>query len=312
MYDIALVDHRIVFCDKKGEKTLIDCWDCINNKSRIPVRSAVKDHETDILELIIQVRKEYEKWTFDFKEKDALFYMMIDALTARVLMRSAMPLRVLQIGSMDGVLSYHLAFMTGAYNPESHLCCVCSGIGNESGNCWLDWIVHVSSPPKLSMLAADYDDTHLQAGGFDLAVINGTEYFENPYAVLQEAGRLVRQGGAVLCYSDNQPLLTDCFRMIFGNCEEFGEGAAGDGREVLFVQEVFDVWSGESGKLKDSEIDSYLHKVQDILQKNPDIQELRGYISQLDHYVSRAMDEKRIDLKVRLMEIKGRVLDKMY
>jgi hypothetical protein len=50
----------------------------------------------------------------------------------------------------------------GKFNPESLLCGVSNSFGNAGVNRWLDRIDLIEETPRLSFLASDYDDTHLQ------------------------------------------------------------------------------------------------------------------------------------------------------
>ena len=311
MGNIAIAAYRYVYKDGNKEKVIIDCKDCIKNKSRIPLTSG-SEKQTDILKLVRQISADCRKLSDGRTDPDSCMDILMDLLAARVLMKTAMPLHIVQIGSMDGILSYHLAVLAGKYHPDTSLCCVCNAVGNESGNYWLDWISQVDCPPRLSMLAADYDDTQLQSGHFDLVVVNGAEYFDNPYSVLREAGRLVKRDGAVLCYVSHQPLLSDCFRMIFEEYEEYGEEDSANGTKVFQAISKGQVWTGESGALTETEVNNWLNQVHDVLKQNPDRKTLRAYMADTDACIAKSMRQKRVDLKVRLMELKGRILEKMY
>lgn len=310
MGSIAATAHSYIYNEDGHDKVLINCKNCIENKSKIPL-AVGPNEQLDVRKLIVQIQGDCGKIAAKLNVQENFYDYVVNFLAVRVLMKTAMPLRVLQIGSMGGRLSYQLASLIGAYNPESYFCCVCSAVGNESGNYWLDWIAQVEHPPKLSMLAADYDDTQLQAKSFDLIVVNGEEPMEQPYHVLQETGRLLKEGGAVLCYSYKQPLLADCFRMVFGPCEEFGGETQQIDKIVLWASDVKQIWAGETGLLTEAEITAYLDAVQAALRLDTGRDALRVFLSGLDAYVDRAIEQKRVDFKVRLMEMKGRVLDCM-
>ena len=105
-------------------------------------------------------------------------------------------------------MSFHLAYLMGQYNRKSLLCGICDSIGNESGNQWLDRVSLVQEPPELAFSVMDYDEKLIQEKSFDLVIINGREQFREPQAVVENAFRVLKDAGAVLCYEKEQPILT--------------------------------------------------------------------------------------------------------
>lgn len=311
MGKVVITSYSYIYKDGNSEQTILNCREYIKNESKIPLISG-SEAQLDILKLVRKIKSDTIRLSGGLIEEQFSIDILIDMLAVRVLMKTSTPLRIVQIGSMDGILSYHLASLAGTYNPETSLCCVCNAVGNESGNYWLDWISQVECPPRLSMLAADYDNTQLESGSFDLVVVNGVEHFENPYNVLQEAGRLVKSNGAVLCHVCRQPLLADCFRMIFEQYEQYGNEESGNSIEVFWTINQGQIWAGESGALTDAEVNDWLHKVGAELKHNPDMKTLRSYLADTDICIEKSMKQKRVDFKVRLIELKGRILDKMY
>lgn len=52
-------------------------------------------------------------------------------------------------------------------------------------------------------------------------VLNGRTDFQEPYAVVADALRLVRKDGVILCYTNDCPLLESVFKLFFELREEF-------------------------------------------------------------------------------------------
>lgn len=307
MSEIVYKKNKLMYNRNNIDKILIDCLYRIENKSKIPVMA--DKNMTDSIKVIQSIMGKHMELMAGTTEDNAMDFMLIDFLSTRVLMKTAAPIRAVQLGSMNGILSFHLASLIGRYNEKSSLCCVCNGIGNESGNQWLDIISATEVTPKLSMLAADYDDTQLQPDYYDLAVINGAEFIEHPYEVIKEAERLVKEDGAIICYTiHEQPAVADCFRLIFDEYEDF----EGEQFVIFWTTDMKNSWSGYSGKLDVQNIDNYIDEVQNQLQKHAEKEQLRQNILKLDEYIAQAIEEEKIDFKLRLIQTKEEVLAEMY
>lgn len=307
MGEIRYEDKRFWYIDEKKKQVLIDLRRCIDNISRVPV---IDDGTVWVSMMQIINRLQEIHGAMDADAENTQFdYVLLDFLLARCCMRSALPLHAVEIGGMDGIWSFHMAFMMGQYHPSSLLCSVCNGIGNESGNQWLDKISLVGEPPRLSMLAADYEDTMLQTDGFDIAAVNGRGVFEHPYPVIKEAERLVKKGGVILCYAKNQPALSEAFQQRFPDCECFETGR---NTSILVVE-----YQGSSGEefpeasCKEA-AEAYLAEAGKLLSGKAEKEQLRACWKQLDHYIDTAIQEQQIDLKVRLIQCQEDVLDAMY
>lgn len=222
MGNLTIENNKFIYeeRERKAKKVLLDCNDYFSNKSRIPMHSL--DNDLTIPGLLLQLFKWHNQLCANQSEdSDVMEALLMDILLTTFLIKTPMSQRVLEIGCTNGVLSYHLATLLGRFNVESALCCVCNKIGNSSDNSWLDMISLVGKMPGLSMLASDYDAMPLEPKYFDIVIINGTEDFEEPYPVIGEAKRLVKDEGIVMCYADCQPLLESSFKLSFPDREEY-------------------------------------------------------------------------------------------
>lgn len=198
MKTISCENGNLVFVDGYKRKVLLDISHYMKNKSRFPLQY-MSDGKDDILGLIFDLKKKHTEM-YAGRPDDFFSYYLLDIIAVSYLIRTATPLKVLEMGATNGILSYHLASLMGKLNPESLLFCVSNVIGNDSENDWLDRISQVEEPPDLASLVSDYDATQLAADHFDIVVLNGTAGIDKPYETVREAERLVKKNGILLCY----------------------------------------------------------------------------------------------------------------
>lgn len=238
MNQLLIEDNKFIYCTENEKKELLDCRSYISNKSRIPMHSesglSIPNLLLALLKLHLQVSQETGE------EERTMEYLLLDVILTAELIKTSQPVKAAELGCMNGVLSYHLSSLLGKFHEESTLCCVCDALGNDSGNQWLDRIALVEDAPKLSMLAAEYEETHLAEGHFDFVFINGSVFFEEPYAVIKEAERLVKKGGQIVCYAERQPLLESCFQLIFADREEY---VLSPGNKIMAVHDYGLSWN---------------------------------------------------------------------
>lgn len=306
MSEIQYREKRFWYLDGGREQVLIDLRKCMENRSRIPITDP-QNHPRSVMRLVMNLQELHGN--YGLGDDVSFDYMLLDFLAARCLMKTAMPLRAAEIGAMNGVWSFHLASMMGQYNEESTLCCVCNAVGNESGNAWLDRIALVAEPPKLSMLAADYDDTMLQSSGFDLVVLNGSVPLENPYQVIKEAERLIKTGGVILCYARNQKPLSDMFSQVFSGFETFVVDPV---TQVYYLQYQGQSWEDLELVSCREAAEAYLSKLSEDFLRAIGKPGLRSCYQRLEEFIDAAMQEGLTDLKVRLIRCQETVLDMMY
>lgn len=307
MSEIRYEGKCIWYINGEKRQILIDFRRCIENVSRIPLIDN-GEVEVSLMEIINRLQEIHGQIDPD-AENTQLDYTLLDFLTARCCMRSALPLHVVEIGGMNGIWSFHLAFMLGQYHPSSFLCSVCNRIGNESGNQWLDKISLVGEPPRLSLLAADYEHTMLQSEGFDVVAINESEIFEQPYEVLKEVERLVKRGGVILCYAKAQSVFSQVLAQRFPERESYDTE---NGMCVYYISYDENLYTQPAGNSWEEKAEIYLEKIKLLILDYPSNEQLRNSMKKLDEYLNQAIQEQKIDLKLRLIQCQEDILDVMY
>lgn len=219
---------------KIDDEVILDFSRPIDNKSRIPIISD-NDKQLTVYKLLSSVLKRTEEYNKGTEyEKYMGIYIVMSILITDHLMRHADRPGICEIGCNNGVLSMSIAMLLQAFDPDSKYVCVTNCIGNESGTDWLDRISCITPPSGLSLLASDFHDTMLKDEGFDCTLINGTVRFDDPLGVLKEAGRITSKKGKIVCYSREQPLLDDGFKLIFDKVKEWRF----DSNNVLYLAEM--------------------------------------------------------------------------
>ncbi|MBQ3558772.1 MAG: class I SAM-dependent methyltransferase [Agathobacter sp.] len=290
----------------KLDKILLDCNDYLANKSRVPMHTPMEGFS--ITDFLSRLHLAYtDLFVEGHAPSDGEAYSYIDALLARELIKTSQPVKVVELGSTNGRLSYHLATVLGRFHLESSLCCVCDSIGNESGNFWLDMISLVERPPKLSLHACDYDDTNLCNNHFDIVIINGSVAFADIAAVLKEALKLVKTNGALICYACKQPELADYMRKIFAHVDEYND----DNNSIILFASTIDVIEelDEIAEWKKEFQQDFAH-AEALLISTSDKKELFHSIQQLNHHADIATANQVIDVKCKALELKEKLLVK--
>lgn len=220
MNNFVYENRQFVYIEPSTRKVLLDCNRFMENKSRVPLHSVADKHT--IPDIILGLMEEYQE-TVNTTEEAILgfYYTMIDVLMVSEHIKSSSPKKVLELGCQNGVLSYHLATLLGKLHPNSLLYSVTNTIGNESENLWLNYISQVEELPKLGFAAADYEETHLKDEYFDVVILNGSVPMEQPRQVVEEAIRMTKPGGKIICLAWKQPLLEASFQMLLPEGQKY-------------------------------------------------------------------------------------------
>lgn len=302
-------DNKLILYVGQKEKVLsLDCNNYLANKSRYPMYiSAEFPDSPTILNLIMELTKSHEEISLGTKE-GMFAALLMDVTMTTYLIRTAKPVKVLELGATNGVLSYHLAMLMGKLNPETSLCCVSNVIGNGSENRWLNRVSRVEQPPVLSMVVSDYENTPLAPDYFDIVIINGTECFENPDALIREADRLLKTGGKLLCHAVDAPLLGNCFREAFPDSQEY-EITPNDKLWTVTYEGTYE------GKKLEPNIKEEMRKIINKLKATLELEEnqaqLRALITEIDHWADEAIKYYDIDSKKDLIHLKQLIMDYM-
>lgn len=304
MGNIEFKDAKYWYVDKDQRTLLLDLYHTMDNISNIPVinREELPISFTKLLDKMIEQHNVY------FKEEACGRYVLLDFLVMCCLMRYSVPVRVAEIGAMSGISSFHLATLVAYYNDQSLLCSVCNGIGNESGNSWLTGIANVADSPRLSMLAADYDDTMLETGAFELVIVNGSDLEQNPEGILKEAYRILKDRGTFLVFGGREEEM-DVILNKFPEAKIFtvGQDYFYYVDKAVKVQDHFN----DEVRVRINEIQNYLKKLAGCADESGK-QKLQDYLMAIEQDIRQAIKDRNVELKVELVELQEEVLYAIY
>ena len=275
-------------------RILIDLRKPMENVSQIPIIEE-EGQNVSVYKLINYLQDTHMQ--IDSLAEDNVFsYSVLDFLTMRCLMHYCRPVKAVELGAMSGISSFHLGTILGQYDSRSLLCSICNGIGNESGNHWLEYISQMPVSPRLSMLAADYEETLLQEKGFDLVLLHGRDYMEKPKEVIKEAKRLLKPDGTIICYFNNQPELDKAFLQEFPQAEVYHTEVNAScffysGKQVS-LEEVITEDYGISSDLSQDKLREIYVRLEKEIQSSIEIDDRRR--------------------KAALIQLQEKVLDYMY
>ena len=303
---IKLNNNTFTYTNDTQTRILLDCNDYLSNFSRIPMHAPVAGFALpDFLE---KLHLSYDNLFVEgHAPNDGDSYFLIDILLANELIKSSHPIKVVELGCTNGRLSYHLASVLGRFHSDSGLCCVCDSIGNESGNFWLDMISLAEYTPKLSLLASEYNDTNLQGNHFDVVVINGSISFPDTNAIIREARHLVKTNGLIICFTWKQPELTSGLRNSFSHIDSY---IVQNNTEILVTHATDTIEEYDKIAEWKSETQKHLAQAEAMLMSNSNKNELLEHIQKLNQDADIATKHQMIDLKLRSLELKEKLLKK--
>lgn len=201
-------NNRFMYVDDTGDNILLDCNRYLDNLSRLPFHA--NDDSMTIPRMILELSKESDE------------YMLLDVLVCAHHIKSSEPKKVLQLGCGDGVMSYHIGSILGRMHRESLLYCVSEGFDIRDDE-WLKYVNSIEIKPQIAYSKVDMSNTHLMSDEFDVVVINGNEDFLHPDLIINEAVRVLKNNGILICYISNFPLLEDAFKLLINDYEEYLE-----------------------------------------------------------------------------------------
>lgn len=306
MKKIEFENGRFVLSDEGERVVLLDCGDLCFNKSRMPFQTDT--NAPTVAQLLSELLDQHNKMDPDGIFDSAYAVLLRNVLLTACLVRSAVPFRVAEIGAMDGIVSFHLATLMGKLNPESMLCCVCNVIGNESESRWLDKIVQVEQPPRLSLVTAEFEETLLASEYFDIVFINGAARFGKPYESLREAARLLKKRGTIFCHAKNALQLENSFRLFFPERREYEISPQ---EHILVAYDVETPWGMEQTQSLEADVKKLQEAIRQAVNSGAEKKVLRRMIREVDQLVDRAVKEYDPEKKKSLLLLKERLLDYM-
>ena len=286
-------NSKFIYEGQGGEsQILLDCGCYLANKSRVPMHRLPGMEYLTIPDLLLGLLEKEKGHGEDLEFSAAL----LDILLASRLIKTSSPVNVLEYGSANGSLSFHLAEVLGSFHEDSVLVCAYDTIEPE-------WMEHL---PKLSYFAGDFGQLKLSEKYFDIVVINGIVNYLQPEEVINDALRLVTKDGILICYSEEAPLLESTFKLYFEQREEYEITPC---RKVLLAKAKDKCWQNASEQNLYSRVQEDLEKAKTLLlQKQPSKKELSETSECLKKDIQSAVAAGKTDLKIRLIECRQEVL----
>ena len=215
MTNLRINAQGIFWEDGQGAACLVDFQNYLANKSGLTIQHMPDRSIPSLPQLFLSFFQDIKQ---RFPENDllALSYMLTVALAIPKLSSRSRPMQVLELGCGQGILSFYLAQLMGAMNPDSTLCCVSDALEPD----WEPLIAQVERPCKLSYLATDYDSISLSPDFFDLVIVNSSNLPGDARMILSQAVRLCRKDAQIICMAQNDPLYESIFQLYFSqrNC----------------------------------------------------------------------------------------------
>ncbi len=301
-------NDQIVYEDGGRKELLYGYEERIFNYSRIPLR-IIGEEGDSLLGLILESVNEHGIIAEGTKEKDASYeYATMNLLLAREHMKTPYELKVLEIGCLSGILSYHLAKLLGKYNENSQLCCVTNMMGNKTESGWIDRISHVESMPKVSFLTTDFDNMPLSDGYFDVVFLNASDVIEKKEAVLSEARRVLKKDGVFLAYVVGDVGLIQQIAYQSASLKTY---MYLPDRCILRVSASEFTSFANCGNELSYHVKSVVNRCENVLRNDVRSEELRDVIRYLDACIDEAIAKRDLESKILFMKYKGEFLDKL-
>lgn len=303
---LTINNNVITYHNGEKSEVLLNPTDFFSNKSRVPLHSL--SGESCLPLFLTHLHKKYESLFPEGQTpNETADYFLIDSLLSTQLIKTSHPVKVAEIGCMNGQLSYHLAALIAEFNDTSTLCCICDALGNESGNHWLEMISMVEKTPKLSLVAAEYDDTNLCSGSFDCVIINGSVTLKNTVATIVEAKRLLAPNGTLICYAYKQPSLLNAVKQAFSSFQEYPM----NNYTSIIIANATDAFPepDEIAEWRETAKKDLLFAEATLLQEN-NKDGLFSLALKLDKHADYATRNGIIDMKLKCLELKEKLLIK--
>ena len=291
-------NSKFIYEGQGGEsQILLDCGCYLANKSRVPMHRLPGMEYLTIPDLLLGLLEKEKGHGEDLEFSAAL----LDILLASRLIKTSSPVNVLEYGSANGSLSFHLAEVLGSFHEDSVLVCAYDTIEPE----WMERMAQIQHLPKLSYFAGDFGQLKLSKKYFDIVVINGIVNYLQPEEVINDALRLVTKDGILICYSEEAPLLESTFKLYFEQREEYEITPC---RKVLLAKAKDKCWQNASEQNLYSRVQEDLEKAKTLLlQKQPSKKELSETSECLKKDIQSAVAAGKTDLKIRLIECRCRL-----
>lgn len=305
MASMDITEKAAVYNDEGNQPhVLLDFTKYLANKSRVSLHKGPGwDIPTlpEILAGLFQKEKEYG-------EGLCLPTLLLDTLIAARLIQTSQPVHVLEYGCRDGRLSWHLAELLGRFHPETSLVCAYHTM-DEKWVKWMERVYQVKQPPKINFLSGEYGLLQLQEDYFDIVLINGMVNFTEPQQVVRDVLALAKADGMILCYAEEAPLLEDIFKLYFEECDEY---TISPSVKMLAAKTSDQSWGAPVADIIVQARNDLIEAEHIRAEEKPDRKNLKTLIARLNQDACIAAKLGKIELKIRLIEEKEKMVELLY
>lgn len=215
MSNLRVNAQGIYWRDSLNTECLVSFQNFFANKSGLslqPMPTSMQSLPQLFVSLLQDIQERFQdNWCWMLSQSLAV------ALTIPKLISDSRPMQVLELGCGKGELSYYLAQLMGAINPNSMLYCVSDILESD----WEPLIAQVEHSCRLSYLATDYDSISLSPGFFDLIIINSANLPGDAQMILSQSLKLCRKGGQIICIAKDNPLYESIFQLYFSTRKRY-------------------------------------------------------------------------------------------
>jgi SAM-dependent methyltransferase len=298
---------------EKAEVNIIEFWDYYGNIGAVPLHSLSEKDPNTVPGIIGALQADYDALQ---KGVDAPLDAQAVLLTAALLFKQSFtmykPYTVLELGCNQGLLTYSLAKLAYAIHPESRVFALSEDLYDIP---FLNIVNGLGVALScLNLLTTSPTTAVLGDGAFDFTVINGTSHAGNPDLLVQNALRVTKAGGRLVCLTCGQ---RDLKRRFIARCGVFDEYPISDECSVLVtvVEATPRAAASEDSKRRLAELWKLVLPTLSNVQKRQ-IETLKDAVRALSDMEDVAIElfgrTDDVDLKNKLNILKETLLNHIY
>jgi len=238
------------------------------------------------------------------------------AITIALVIRQSLlgyrPLKILEIGCNQGLLTSLLVRTAVAVHPSSRVYALSEDLYDDK---FVDIISGLGdSLDNLSLLTTSLQSDMLRDAFFDVTIINGAQLIEAPEEVTENSLRVTRPGGYLVCLTEGDSWLRDCFTALPGSYEEY-DISPDNGKSVL-VKTVSD--ADQSGiSSPQQRFADLCSGLKSVLAGDGNIEPAQlhnavAILTEMEQYAIELFDIRDIDFKQRINDAKENALNALY
>ncbi len=198
-------DNFNFYASETGENKdvlLFSLKDYNENLSELPVENELNYKTESIFSIFNKIATDYDKLSKIPQNPQSLISILeVIGKLIKSLCQKHCPYNILELGAEQGLLSYFLTSVARDFNKENTVHCVSN---NLLSNEWLLFLQEYGDAAEnLNLHVMPPQNSSLQENYFDFCIMNSSENFSNPDAVLNNAIRLLATDGTLVFISQD-------------------------------------------------------------------------------------------------------------